>query len=261
MNQKSQSMVFIHGMYMTPLCWEHWIETFQAKGYACFAPAWPGRNRAVAELRGEHPDSQLGRLTLRAVIEHLAGVIQALDHKPILVGHSMGGLIAQLLLQRGLTSAAVAIDSAPPLGVFTPKWSFIKSNWPHINPFAPQSQPIQMTFERFQYTFVNSLPLEQQRAAFKRYVVPESRHVPAESLTSLARVDFRKPGAPLLLIAGSNDHIIPASLVRSNHARYQRPGSITDFKEYAGRTHFIIRQDHWEEVADDVRDWLDDQEL
>ena len=116
MNQKSQSMVFIHGMYMTPLCWEHWIETFQAKGYACFAPAWPGRNRAVAELRGEHPDSQLGRLTLRAVIEHLAGVIQALDHKPILVGHSMGGLIAQLLLQRGLTSAAVAIDSAPPPG-------------------------------------------------------------------------------------------------------------------------------------------------
>jgi alpha-beta hydrolase superfamily lysophospholipase len=88
--------------------------------------------------------------------------------------------------------------------------------------------------------------------------VPESRRVPAESLSSLARVNFKKPGAPLLLIAGSNDHIIPASLVRSNHARYNRPGSITDFKEFAGRTHFIIGQDNWEEVAGYVGAWLGD---
>jgi pimeloyl-ACP methyl ester carboxylesterase len=261
MNPKPHPIVFIHGMYMTPLCWEHWIDAFQAKGYVCLAPGWPGRDRPIAELRTSHPDPQLGQLTLRAIIEHYTGIIQALDDKSILVGHSMGGLIVQLLVQRDLASAAIALDSAAPQGVFTTQWPFIKSNWPHINPFAPQSQPIEMTFERFQYTFVNSMPLEKQRAAFERYVVPESRRVPAGSLTGVARVDFKKPGAPLLLIAGSNDHLIPAALVRSNYNRYRRPGSITDFKEFAGRTHFIVGQEHWEEVADFVGDWLDGQEL
>ncbi|OGO47970.1 MAG: hypothetical protein A2W37_13805 [Chloroflexi bacterium RBG_16_63_12] len=154
---KSKTIVFIHGMYMTPLCWEQWIGHFQARGYKCLAPAWPGRDKPVATLRKDHPDLQLGQLTFRAVLAHLANILQALDEKPILVGHSMGGLMVQLLLQRALAAAAVAIDSAPPQGVFTTRWSFLKSNWPHINPLAPQSQPIQMSFERFQYTFVNAL--------------------------------------------------------------------------------------------------------
>lgn len=99
--------------------------------------------------------------------------------------------------------------------------------------------------------------MAQQRAAYERFVVPESRRVPAEGLTSTARIDFRKPGAPLLLVAESNDHIIPASLNQRNFAKYQRPHSVTDFKEFAGRTHFIIGQDGWEEVADYVAAWFD----
>ena len=138
---------------------------------------------------------------------------------PIIIGHSMGGLAVQLFLQKDLGVAGVAIDSAPPMGVFTTKWSFLKSNWPHITPFVSQSSPIEMTFERFQYTFVNTLPLTEQRAAYERYVVPESRRVPRESLT--AKVDFKKPHPPLLLIAGSADNIIPASLNKSNHAKYK----------------------------------------
>ncbi len=104
----------------------------------------------------------------------MAAFCKSLDEKPILIGHSMGGLVVQLLLQRDVALAGVAIDSAPPLGVFTASLPFIKSNWPHINPLVSKSQPIGMTFERFQYTFVNSLPLEVQRAAYDRYVVPES---------------------------------------------------------------------------------------
>ena len=256
---KSKTVVFIHGMYMTPLCWEHWLDFYQGKGYRCVAPAWPGRDQPIDTLRKNHPDPQLGKLTLRHVLEHLTGTIKTVGEKPILIGHSMGGLIVQLLLQQDLAAAGVAIDSAPPQGVFTAQWSFIKSNWPHINPFVPKSQPIQMTFERFQYAFVNTLPLEEQRAAFERYVVPESRGVPRESLTAVGKVDFQKRRPPLLLIAGAADHIIPAALNKSNFDKYRSSPSVTDFKEFAGRTHFIIGQKDWKEVADYVLSWLNDK--
>lgn len=256
---KSRTVVFIHGMYMNSLCWEQWMTRFEERGYKCLAPGWPGRDQPVEVLRKNHPDPQLGQLTLSRVLEHFTDTIKTLDERPILIGHSMGGLAVQLLLQRDLAAAGVAIDSAPPLGVFTTKWSFLKSNWPHITPFVSQSSPIEMTFERFQYTFVNTLPLAEQRAAYERYVVPESRRVPRESLT--ARVDFKKPHPPLLLIAGSADNIIPASLNKSNHAKYKASSSITGFKEFAGRTHFIIGQTGWEEVADDVLAWLNETEV
>jgi pimeloyl-ACP methyl ester carboxylesterase len=253
---RSQTIVFIHGMYMNPLCWVGWVDYYTAKGYTCLAPAWPGRDQPVEVLRKNHPDPQLGQLTLSNVLDHYTGVIKKLDEKPIIIGHSMGALAVQLLLQKDMAAAGVAIDSAPPMGVITTKWSFLKSNWPHITPFVSQSSPIEMTFERFQYTFVNGLPLVEQRAAYDRYVVPESRRVPRESLT--ARVDFKKPHAPLLLIAGSADHIIPASLNRSNYARYEKSPSVTGFKEFPGRTHFTIGQNGWEEVAGYVLAWLND---
>jgi len=255
----SKTILFIHGMYMTPLCWEHWLDTFQAKGYLCIAPAWPGRDRSVEALRKSHPDPQLGRLTLKRVIEHYASLIPMLEEKPILIGHSMGGLIVQLLLQRYEAIAGVAIDSAPPLGVLTTQPAFLKSNWPHLNPFVSQSSPIQMTLERFQYTFVNDLPLEIQQAAFERYVVPESRRVPAGSITKVAAIDFSSPHPPLLLVAGSNDHLIPASLNQTNFNKYKRSPSVTDFKEFAGRTHFTIGQPGWEEVAGYIAAWLDEK--
>jgi pimeloyl-ACP methyl ester carboxylesterase len=246
-------------MYMTPLCWEQWTAFFQAKGYTCIAPAWPGRDKPIEELR--RPDPQLGNLTLKAVVDGVAEKVKTLSEKPILIGHSMGALAVQILLQRDIAAAGVAIDSAPPLGVLTTRWEFLKSNWPHIDPLVPQSQPVEMSFERFQYAFVNSLPLEEQRAAYDRYVVPESRRVPAGSLTGLARIDFKKQHAPLLIIAGSNDHLIPASLNRTNFNKYKNPASITDFKEFAGRTHFIIGQKNWEEVANYVAGWLRDKNI
>lgn len=174
----TRTIVFIHGMYMNNVCWEHWPEYFQDKGYKCLAPAWPGRDHPVDLLRNRHPDSKLGEITLWNVMDLYKKTVMTLDEKPIVVGHSMGGLIVQLLLQNNLAAAGVAIDSAPPMGVFSTKWSFLKSNWPHITPFISQSKPIAMSFSRFQYTFVNTMPLSDQKAAFEKYVVPESRRVP-----------------------------------------------------------------------------------
>ncbi len=250
----SKTVVFIHGMYMNPLCWEGWQPRFQAKGYRTHAPAWPRRDKSIEELRKESNSKELGKLTLTQVVNHLAGFIQSLDEKPVLIGHSMGALAAQLLLQKGVASAAIAIDSAPPMRVFTTAFSFLKANWGHITPFADQSLPVVMTFERFQYAFVNDMPLDEQKAAFERYVVPESRAVPRESL--FARVDFKNKKHPLLIIAGGNDNIIPASLNNTNYERYKGSPSVTDFKEFPGRNHFILGQKNWEQVADYCMDWI-----
>ena len=120
-----------------------------------------------------------------------------------------------------------------------------------------------MPFEAFQYAFVNTLSLVDQKAAYDRYVVPESRGIPRESLTSVARIDFKKPHPPLLLIAGSDDHIVPAALNKTNYSKYrassQASSSVTDYKEFAGRVHFIIGQKNWEEVAGYILGWLNDK--
>ncbi len=262
---KSKTIVFIHGMFATRLCWEQWISRYQAKGYQCVAPAWPGRDIPVDALRKKHPDSQLGKLVLAEVVEHYANSIAKLDEKPILIGHSMGGLITQILLQKGLAAAGIAIDSTPPVGVFTTQWSFttlwsfVKSNWPIISPFANKHEPYLMPFEHFQYTFVHTLSLTEQKAAYEKYVVPDSRMVAQGALSAIAKIDFKKQRPPLLLIAGSDDHAVPASLNKANFRKYKQSPSVTDFKEFAERTHFIIGQKNWEEVADYILSWLDEK--
>jgi len=258
---KSKTIVFVHGMFVTPLCWEQWLNYYQAKGYKCIAPAWPGRDKPIEVLRKNHPDPQLGRLTLAEVIAHHVRILQGLDEKPILIGHSMGGLMTQILLQRDLAAAGVAIDSGPPLGVLTTKWSFFKVNWPVINPFVSATEPYYMPFEAFQYAFVNTLSLEEQRAAYDKHAVPESRKVGRGALSNLAKVNFKQVRAPLLLIAGSADNIIPPSLNRTNYEKYKASPSVTGFKEFPGRTHFIIGQNGWEEVADYALAWLKEKEV
>jgi pimeloyl-ACP methyl ester carboxylesterase len=208
-------------------------------------------------LKKKHPDPQLGRLTLAEVVEHHVNALRALDEKPVLIGHSMGGLITQILVQRGLAAAGVAIDSGPPLGVLATQWSFYKANLPVINPLISGHEPYYMPFEAFQEAFVNGMPLAEQRAAYDNQAVPESRLVGRGALSGIARIDFKKPHPPLLFIAGSADTIIPASLNKSNYEKYKASPSVTDFKEFPGRTHFLIGQQGWEEIADFVLDWLD----
>ena len=138
----------------------------------------------------------------------IATIISGLSEKPAIIGHSMGGLVVQLLLQRDLAVAGVAIDPAPPAGVFTTAFSFLKANFPAINPFL-LSQPVMMTFEQFQYAFVNTLPLDEQRAAYDRYAVPEFAACQLHRLGAAGKIDFKKPHRPLLITAGEKDNIVP----------------------------------------------------
>jgi pimeloyl-ACP methyl ester carboxylesterase len=258
---KTKSILFIHGMFMTSLCWEGWQKYYEAKGFKVIAPNWPGRGEPVKALRKKHPDPELGKLTLAKVTDYYAHYIEKHHENPIIIGHSMGALVTQILINRGLGAAGVAINSAPPAGVFTTKWSFVKSNFPLISPFVSRYKPHLMSFKQFQYAFVNDLPLEEQEKAYERYVVPESRQVPQQSLGKAGKIDFKKPHPPLLITAGSQDNIIPVSLNKSNFEKYKDSSSVTDFKEFPGRTHFLIDQKGWEEIADYVTTWLKKQNI
>jgi len=252
----TQTVVFIHGMFMTSHCWSAWSSRFAAAGYRTLAPNWPCHEGTPAELRARHPDAALGALTLDDVVAHHAKIVEALPEKPFLVGHSMGGLVVQLLLARGAGAAGVAIDSAPPKGVLSLSWSFLKSNWPVISPFAPKDQPHLLTLEQFRYAFAHTLTDEELRAAWGAEVVPESRRIGNGPTTPVARIDFAAPRPPLLLVAGGADRIIPASLNRKNHRKYLPSAGVTDFHELEGRTHYTLAQAGWEAVADYALGWL-----
>lgn len=257
---KTKTILLIHGMFMTPRCWEKWIPYYESKGYRVLAPAWPGRDQPVELLNKMHPDPALPKLKVGDIVEHMTGVIKGLGEKPAIIGHSMGGLVVQILLNRGLVSAAVAIDPAPPMGVFTTQWSFIKSNFPAINPFL-LGKPAMMTFEHFQYAFANTLTADEQHAAYDRYMVPESRNVPVSSLGTAGRVDFSRAHAPLLITAGEMDNIVPAGLNLTNYKRYKNAASVTDFHVFAGRDHTLTCSARWQEVADFSLSWLEKQNI
>lgn len=252
-------VVFIHGMFMTPRCWDGWVARLADRGLNAVALAWPLHDAPVADQRARHPDPALGRLQLADVVDHLRSQLAELD-RPVLVGHSMGGLVVQLLLQDDLGRAGVAIHSAPPKGVVSLKWSFIKSNWGVINPFADADEPWLPTMDQFCYGFANGLPADVQQAAYDGQVVPESRHVGSGPTTDAAAIDFGRSRPPLLMLAGEADQMIPASLNRSNFQRYadahERSGNRTELEVMAGRTHLTLSQPGWEVVADRVSDWI-----
>lgn len=253
----AKTVVFIHGNFVNYQCWDDWVKRYEAKGYNCIAAAYPLRDKPVQELRKIHPDSALGKLGIGETLDHLAGIITRLDEPPIIIGHSFGGLLTQILVNKGLGAAAVVIGSVPPPGVLTSKISFLRSLWPILNPLTPASRPWLMPFKHFQYTFVNGMSLEDQRRAYDSYVVPESVRLGRGGLGGKARINFKKAHAPLLVIAGEKDHIMPAALNKTNFKRYKASApSVTDFKEFAGRNHFTeISGKGWEEVADYALDW------
>jgi pimeloyl-ACP methyl ester carboxylesterase len=258
----SVTIVFVHGAWMTPLCWEPFVGFFQQRGYRCLAPAWPYHDRPVEELR-RSPAPELARLGAAEIVGHYERIIRSLEAPPVLIGHSFGGLFVQLLLDRGLGRAGIAIDSAPPRGVWPLQWSALRSSAGILLTVSPH-HVVRLTYAQFRYGFGRGIPEAVQRAAYERHVVPETRRIFFQAAESLfdpegpMHVNYRNPDrAPLLLIAGSDDRIVPAVQNRSNYAKYLGSAARTDFKEFAGRTHWIIAQEGWEEVAGYAAAWLE----
>jgi alpha-beta hydrolase superfamily lysophospholipase len=251
----STSIVFVHGMYLNGASWAPWVDRACKRGFATHAPSWPFHEGSPTTLRSAI-DPALGKLDFATVLGHMKSKIDALPERPVVVGHSIGGLLAQKLLADGYATAAVAISSAPPQGIFTLDPTFTKANLPHVNPFAGNA-PVEMTPERFHFTFCNTMTRAESDKAFEEFVVPESRNVPRSTLTKQAHIDFTAPHEPLLFLTGDSDHLTPRALVRKNFDAYRDASSTREFVAYAGRSHFICNQEGWQEVADRAFEWIE----
>ena len=263
MHDKTETIVLIHGLWMTPRSWEFFRSFYESRGFNVLAPAWPRMTGEVEEVRRD--PSALAGLGLREIVDHYAGIIQALSRPPILVGHSIGGLVVQLLIDRGLGRAGVAIDSATPKGVYPLPWSVLRSGWPVLGNPLNYWRTVALTFEEFHYAFANIMPESGTRVAYERYAVPG----PGRPLFQVAsgnfnpwaanRINFRNHDrAPLLLIGGSEDHIVPARLNRINFRLYRHSNAQTGYKEFTHRSHFIVGQTGWREVAEFALTWVEE---
>jgi pimeloyl-ACP methyl ester carboxylesterase len=257
MTDDRPTLLLIHGMYLNGSSWGPWVARAEAAGFRCAAPSWPFHDGEPAERR-VHVNPALGKLSFAAVTDHLKAVIDDLPSRPVLIGHSIGGLLVQKLANDGYARAGVAISSAPPRGVVTTDLHFLRANFPHLNPFAG-TKPVHMTPERFHYAFANSLSRADSDAVFETYVVPESRTVPRSTLTSQGAVDMRAAHVPLLFLTGDADHLTPASLVQRNVRGYRGSEGSVEFEQYVGRSHLICLEPGWEEVADRAISWAAQQ--
>lgn len=250
----SRHIVFIHGLFMNPDSWQGWKLFFEKEGYTCHTPAYPFHAGNPLEIKKKF-EPALGHLTFSRVEEELIHFIDSLPEKPIVIGHSMGGLLAQKLVQKNKCGAAVLIDSAPPKGVVSLKLSFLRANFPVINPFKGNSV-FEPSIKWFHYAFCNTMSLHETKEIFERYVVPESRNIARDSTGAAGKIDFKKPHAPMLFIAGEKDNIIPAGLNKKNFEAYTDENSRREFKLFKDRSHYICGQQGWETVASYVNGWI-----
>jgi pimeloyl-ACP methyl ester carboxylesterase len=256
-------IVLIHGLWMTSRSWEHWKERYERRGHHVVTPAYPGFEVEVDALR-EDP-SPIADANLPETVEHLEAVIRELDQPPFVMGHSFGGLLVQLLLDRGLGAAGVAIDSAPPEGVRKVPPAQLKALFPAFENPANRHRAVPFTPKHFHYAFTNTLSEEESAQAYERYHVAAPGRWIWEGFLSNVKpghqetwVNFKNDErAPLLFIAGGADHVMPASVNRANFEHY-KSAARTDYKEFEGRSHFTVGQPGWEEVADYALDWCNE---
>jgi len=255
------TVVLIHGLWMTPRSWEHWIERYEARGLRVLAPGWPGLEVEVEELRAD--PTPLAKLDAARIVDHLDGIVRGLDRPPIVMGHSFGGAFTLLLLDRGLGAAGVAVDAASVRGIRDLPLSTLRS-CAHVlaNPFN-RGKAVPFSAKRFRYAFGNTLSEEASNAAHERYAVPAAARVLFEgananlSSSTPFRVDWGKEDrAPLLFTGGGADHVVPAKVSRKMAAKYESSSPApVEYMEYPAKSHFIVGEPGWEEVADRAIDW------
>jgi alpha-beta hydrolase superfamily lysophospholipase len=261
----TNNVVLIHGLWMTPLSLEYWANHYTERGYSVYAPSWPGMERDVRALR-RAPESYAD-IGFKQIVDHYEKLVIDLDHAPILIGHSFGGLVVQALLDRGLGCCGVAIASAPIKGIWTLPYSTMRVVTPQLLTMHSH-RCAALTPAQFHYAFMNTSSREESFLTYQRYAVPGSDRVLLQ--TELANFNpfaetavntRRNNRAPLLLIAGSEDHLIPPRIVKANFHAYRHSTAVTEYKEFPGRTHFIIGQSGWEEVANFTFRWALGQEV
>ena len=253
----TDTIVLIHGLWVTALIWEQWIARYRARGYRVLTPGWPGLDRGIAELRRD--PSGIARLRVTDITAHYGHLIGGLSPPPALIGHCLGGLVVQILLDGGLGAAGVAINPAPPAACMLPP-PMTSAGIPVLRSSARRHSTVTLTARQFRRALAGALDDPQAETAYARYTIP----APAGLIRQAAfpgrtRVRFgNRARAPLLLIGGGDDRIFPASLTRASYRRYARSAAITCYREYPGRSHYTIGEPGWEHVADYALRWAMD---
>jgi pimeloyl-ACP methyl ester carboxylesterase len=255
------SVLFVHGLWLHGDSWNNWIELFRARGYDAIAASWPG-DGASAEATRSRPNA-LAKHGVKDIADHIAIQIARLGKKPVVIGHSFGGLLAQNLLGRNLASAAIAIDPAPIKGVLQLPLSALRAAFPVLSNPLNYGKSVSLTEPQFRFAFANAVPEREARELYAKHAIP----APGRPLFQAASAAFN-PAAetrvnvsngkrgPLLFISGSTDHTVPPVVVKSAFRMYRRSSATTELHEFENRGHSLTIDSGWREVADYCLAWM-----
>ncbi|MFD4637129.1 alpha/beta hydrolase [Lentzea sp. NPDC058436] len=252
------TIVLIHGTCLTARCWDGWARHLRDRGFDVLAPAWPGLSSDVEALRAD--PAPLAGLGIATILDHHESIVRGLGEPPVIIGHSTGATIAQLLLGRGLGAAGIALAPAPTKGLHTLPLAAMTAAWPGLRDPRNVHGVVELDAEQFWYRYANTLSEEESARAYERHYVPASGRVLFESAfanfgeDSVTEVDLGR--APLLVVSGGRDHLSPPSLGLASVRRRRASGALTGYRELAGRGHLMITEPGWEEVADHAVEWV-----
>jgi non-heme chloroperoxidase len=248
-------VVFVHGLWLLPTSWDRWREVFEQAGYTTLAPGWPDDPDTV-EAAKEHPEV-FAKKTVGQIADHFEGVIAELTERPAVIGHSFGGLLAQILAGRGLAAATVAIDPAPFRGVLPLPISALRSAAPVLHNPANHHRAVPLTYEQFRYAFANALSEEEAKELYETYAVPGSGAPLFQAASANlnpwteAKVKTKNPDrGPLLIMDGEKDHTVPWAIAEASFKRQLRNEGVTEIVQMPDRGHSLIIDHGWREVAD-----------
>ncbi len=254
-------VVFVHGLWLLPSSWERWAEVFEGAGFTALTPGWPDDPETVAEANA-NPEV-FARKGVGQVADHFDEVIRRLDRKPAVIGHSFGGLLAQILAGRGLAAVSVAIDPAPFRGVLPLPISALRSGLPVLRNPANHNRAVPLTYEQFRYGFANAVDEDEAKKLYETYAVPASGEPIFQAATANlnpwteAKVDTKNPErGPLLIISGEKDHTVPWAIANASFKRQKRNEGVTEIVEIPGRGHALTIDSGWREVADTALDFV-----
>jgi pimeloyl-ACP methyl ester carboxylesterase len=251
----------VHGLWLLPTSWDRWSDVFEEAGYTALAPGWPDDPETAQEANA-NKDAMAGK-SIGDVADHLDAVVRKLDRKPAIIGHSFGGLMAQILAGRGLSAATVAIDPAPFQGVLPLPISALKSASPVLKNPANYRRAVPLTFEQFRFGFANAVGEDEAHALYDEFAVPAAGKPLFQAASanfnpwSEAKVDTKNPArGPLLIVSGEKDNTVPWSIANASFQHQERNEGVTEIVEMPGRGHALVIDSAWREVADTALEFV-----
>lgn len=250
-----QPVVFVHGLWLLPSSWDRWAQVFEEAGFTALTPGWPDDPDTVSEAKAKH--EVFAQKGVGQVADHFEQIIRALNLKPAVIGHSFGGLLAQILAGRGCSAVTVAIDPAPFRGVLPLPFSSLKSAWPVLGNPANRKRAVPLTYEQFRYAFANAVSEQEAQALYEEFAVPASGKPLFQAATANlnpwteVKVDSDNPDrGPLLFISGEKDHTVPWAITNASYKQQKDNSGITEIVEIKNRGHALTIDGGWREVAD-----------